>query len=123
MKASPKPGSIFSETAEEDIPSALIHDIIDGNLYCYKGYRDILAGKEHISSRSGFSMSSIVICNYLLTVLFKGTQDDRNIMVARGPGLYINEKNVLTAGIVIFERSNLPMMKTTLKYHQKLCWK
>jgi hypothetical protein len=94
MKASVKPGVIFPETAdEENISCELIHDIIDGKPYLYKS--------------NSVTLQHIVISDYLLKTLFEGLRSEQNLMIASGPGLYIDERNVFTSNIMIFERSEL----------------
>jgi hypothetical protein len=94
MRASIKPGVIFPETTDEkNLPSELIFDIIDGKPYRYKAKHSAL---QHL-----------VISNYLLRTLLDGLHDERNLMIASGPGLYINERDVVTSDIMIFERSKL----------------
>jgi hypothetical protein len=94
MRASVKPGVVFPETIyEENIPCELIYDIIDGKPYCSKPNQGML---QHL-----------VISNYLLRTLFEGLLGERNLMVAGRPGLFINERNVFTSDIMIFERNKL----------------
>lgn len=107
MKASPYPGILFPETSDEDIPCILIHDIIDGKPYCYKEYLDILVAKACNNRKTNRLHLQAVINNYLLGVLFKELSQDRDLMISVTPGLYINERNVLTCGITVFERNKL----------------
>ena len=93
MIASTKPGAIFPETPDEDIPSDLIHDIIDGKPYRYRFDTDIL--------------QRLIINTYVLRTLFEGLRNKRSLFLACGPGLYINDRNVLTSDIAIFKRRDL----------------
>lgn len=93
MIASTKPGVIFPETPDEDIPSALIHDIMDGRPYCYK------CGDG--------TLQRIIINNYVLRTLFEKLLNEHSLFLAIGTGLYINDRNVLTSDISIFKRSDL----------------
>lgn len=93
MIASIKPGVLFPESESENIPSDLIYDIIDGKPY------------RHKSSQGVFSRA--FIRSYLFDVLFQALKEDSDLLIASDPSLFINDRNLVTSDIMVFERRKL----------------
>jgi len=93
MIASIKPGVLFPESKAENISSEFIYDIINGKPYCHKYAQGMF--------------SRAIIKSHLFEILFEGLKNDQALLIASGPALFINDRNLVTGDIMIFERDKL----------------
>lgn len=104
MIASTRPGQVLTENFDTNIPSVLIHEIIDGKPLYRKGYREVLAKTKNVEDIMGSSSLQFFIIDYLLRILFKTVDSSLYIIATNEAGLHIDKRNNLSGDIVIFDR-------------------
>gem|GEM_PF-3585582 len=106
MIASIKPGVLFPESETENIPCDFIYDIIDGKPYCRK------------SSPRVFSLA--IIRSHLLKILFEGLAEESNLLIASTPSLFMNDRNLVTGDIMVFESCKLTIDENYVQIPPKI---
>jgi hypothetical protein len=98
------------------VPEYLVYEIIDGQPYYYKGYRDVLNATKTFEGIMGSSSLQWVIFEYLFRLLVTMPSYD-NFRVAGGePGLHLNHRNNLAGDILVFDKKDMPGTAISSKY-------
>jgi len=110
---------ILSPTQE--IPQALIYEIMDGRPVYYKGYKQVLMGHANLESIIGASALQSFLVENILSLFFQGL--DRNVyrIFSNETGVHINHKNNLSHDIAIYEKKMLTPDKISKKYVDLPC--
>ncbi|WP_159468973.1 Uma2 family endonuclease [Dyadobacter sp. 3J3] len=116
MIASPGPGRISTEISTNEIPSVLIHEIIDGKPLYRKGYREVLAKTKKIEDIMGCSSLQFFIIDYILRILYKTVNEDKYIIATNEAGLHLDIRNNLAGDILIFDKDVLTIDKINKHY-------
>ncbi|GLU50679.1 Uma2 family endonuclease [Dyadobacter frigoris] len=116
MIASPGPGRVSTEISTNEIPSVLIHEIIDGKPLYRKGYREVLAKTKKIEDIMGSSSLQFFIIEYLLRILFQAIDSRKYIIATNEAGLHIDRRNNLSGDIAIFDKHVLTIDKINKHY-------
>ncbi|MCF2446163.1 Uma2 family endonuclease [Dyadobacter sp. CY345] len=116
MIASTRPGQVLTEYFDTNIPSVLIHEIIDGKPLYRKGYREVLAKTKNVEDIMGSSSLQFFIIEYLLRILFKTVDSSLYIIATNEAGLHLDRRNNLSGDIAIFDRDVLTINKINKYY-------
>ena len=116
MIASPGPRKVLPKIPAKNIPSVLIHEIIDGKPLYRKGYREVLAKTKNIEDIMGSSSLQFFIIDYILRILYRNVNDEKYIIATNEAGLHVDRRNNLAGDILIFDRDILTIDKINKHY-------
>ncbi|MCF0056727.1 Uma2 family endonuclease [Dyadobacter sp. CY356] len=116
MIASPGPGRILTEISANEIPSVLIHEIIDGKPLYRKGYREVLAKTKKIEDIMGSSSLQFFIIDYVLRIIYKAVNEEKYIIATNEAGMHLDRRNNLAGDILIFDKNVLTIDKINKHY-------
>jgi Uma2 family endonuclease len=98
------------------VPKYLIREMIDGDPFYYKGYREIVSGKKKLEDLMGASILQSLIISYLHRQIVLLLNYKKYHALVSEPGLHIDHRNNLSGDVLIYERSVLTADKVTTKY-------
>lgn len=98
------------------IPDSLICEIIDGKPLYYKGYKDVLRKKKTIEEIMGSSSLQAFIITFLMEVIIKGNLSEHYQVLVSEPGLHIDNRNNVSADILICDKQVLTPDKINTQY-------
>jgi len=116
MIASPGPRKVLPKIPAKNIPSVLIHEIIDGKPLYRKGYREVLAKTRKIEDIMGSSSLQFFIIDYILRILYRNVNDEKYIIATNEAGLHVDRRNNLAGDILIFDKDILTIDKINKHY-------
>ncbi len=116
MIASPGPRKVLPKIPAKNIPSVLIHEIIDGKPLYRKGYREVLAKTKTIEEIMGSSSLQFFIIDFILRILYKKINDENYIIATNEAGLHLDRRNNLAGDILIFDKEILTIDKINKHY-------
>jgi hypothetical protein len=116
MIASPGPRKVLPKIPAKNIPSVLIHEIIDGKPLYRKGYREVLAKTKKIEDIMGSSSLQFFIIDYILGLLYTSIDRSRYLIATNEAGLHLDRRNNLAGDILIFDKEVLTMDKINKHY-------
>ena len=116
MIASPGPRKVLPKIPAKNIPSVLIHEIIDGKPLYRKGYREVLAKTRKIEDIRGSSSLQFFIIEYILRILYRNVNDEKYIIATNEAGLHVDRRNNLAGDILIFDKDILTIDKINKHY-------
>ena len=116
MIASPGPRKVLPKISAKNIPSVLIHEIIDGKPLYRKGYREVLAKTRKIEDIMGSSSLQFFIIDYILRILYRNVNDEKYIIATNEAGLHVDRRNNLAGDILIFDKDILTIDKINKHY-------
>ncbi|WP_149241977.1 Uma2 family endonuclease [Dyadobacter sp. 32] len=116
MIASPGPRKVLPKIPAKNIPSVLIHEIIDGKPLYRKGYREVLAKTKNIEDIMGSSSLQAFLITYLTIWIGKKIDDDKYVILTNEAGLHIDKGNNLAGDLLIFDSQTLTIDKVNKRY-------
>ena len=116
MIASPGPGTISTEISTNEIPSVLIHEIIDGKPLYRKGYREVLAKTKKIEDIMGSGSLQFFIIDYILGILYSEINRTKYLIATNEAGMHLDRRNNLAGDIFIFDKTVLTIDKINKHY-------
>ena len=116
MIASTRPGQVLTENFDTNIPSVLIHEIIDGKPFYRKGYREVLAKTKNVEDIMGSSSLQAFLITYLTIWIGKQIDDREFTILTNEAGLHIDNRNNLSGDLMIFDNQTLGIQKINKKY-------
>lgn len=116
MIASPGPRKVLPKIPAKNIPSVLIHEIIDGKPLYRKGYREVLAKTKNIEDIMGSSSLQFFIIDFILRILYRTVDDEKFIIATNEAGLHLDRRNNLAGDILIFDKDVLTIDKINKHY-------
>ena len=116
MIASPGPRKVLPKIPAKNIPSVLIHEVIDGKPLYRKGYREVLAKTRKIEDIRGSSSLQFFIIDYILRILYRNVNDEKYIIATNEAGLHVDRRNNLAGDILIFDKDILTIDKINKHY-------
>ncbi len=98
-----------------EIPSDLVRDVIDGEPFYYKGYRDVLNEKKTIEEIIGKSTLQSVIISYFFNCLFREENTDIYHLF---PNIRLHFSNLsyYSTNLAVFDIATLPFEKIDEHY-------
>ncbi len=109
---SPQP----SNKPAKKIPKQLIYEIIDGQPFYRKGYKEVLAGQKNIVDIMGSSSLQAFIISFILKTLYKQLDDQLYLIFTNEAGLHLDKGNNLAGDILIYEDQSLSIENINENY-------
>lgn len=106
-------------TGEKPIPKALIYEEIDGKPVYYKGYKKVLSGEATIESIMGSSELQTYIVSTILRFLYRNLPADKYFIGTNEPGLHLSHSSNLSNDILIYQKSELTISRSSVHYFNK----
>ena len=103
--------SPVSPAPHQEIPPALIYEVLNGRPLYYRGYKDVLLGISTIESVMGSSDLQGAIVSLLNAVVWNGIDRSKYRTVSNETGLQLGKGNHVSVDIGIFEKSMVPVLK------------
>lgn len=116
MIASSNPHGISPKIAAAKIPNVLIHEIIDGKPYYWKGYREVLNKTKTVEDIMGSSSLQAFLITYLTIWIGKQIDEIKYNILTNEAGLHLDKKNNLAGDLLIFDSSKLTIDKINKNY-------
>ncbi|WP_159468971.1 Uma2 family endonuclease [Dyadobacter sp. 3J3] len=116
MIASIGPAQVLTKNIDTEIPSVLIHEIIDGKPLYRKGYREVLAKTKNVDDIMGSSSLQAFLITYLTIWIGKQIDDGKYTILTNEAGLHIDTGNNLAGDLLIFDNHILKIEKINKKY-------
>ena len=116
MIASANPRKVLPKIPAKNIPSVLIHEIIDGKPLYRKGYRDVLAKTKTIEDIMGSSSLQFFIVDYILGLIYSQINRSKYLVATNEAGLHLDKRNNLAGDILLFDREILTIDKIDKHY-------
>ncbi|MCE7041980.1 Uma2 family endonuclease [Dyadobacter sp. CY312] len=116
MIASPGPSKVLPKISAKNIPSVLIHEIIDGKPLYRKGYREVLAKTKKLEDIMGSSSLQFFIIDYILGLLYPSIDRAKYLIATNEAGLHLDRRNNLAGDILIFDKDVLTIDKINKHY-------
>lgn len=98
------------------IPVGLIYEVFDGKPVYYKNYRNVVSGKLKLEDIIGSSGLQAIIIEYLLRILFSGTDSKKHRILTNEQGQHIDKNNNLSADIAIYETTKFDVKNADKHY-------
>ncbi len=105
-----------TKAAAEVIPDYLIYEVLDGQPLYYKGYQEVLAGRQKLEDIVGSSGLQFFILEYFLRLIVKADPDENYIIGNNEAGLHLEAKNNLANDIALYSGTVLTPDKITPQY-------
>lgn len=100
----------------QNIPEALIYEMVDGTPIYYKGYKEYLKGNKQIEELMGSSYLQGALCTQLI-ILLGGLLDlTKYRLISSEIGLRFSEKSWRAADLVIYDIKTLKGIPLNNKY-------
>lgn len=108
--------TMSTKAAAEVIPDYLIYEVLDGQPLYYKGYQEVLAGRQKLEDIVGSSGLQFFILEYFLRLIVKSDPDENYIIGNNEAGLHLEAKNNLANDIALYSGTVLTPDKITPQY-------
>jgi len=90
-----------------NIPEALIYEVMDGQPLYYKGYKDVLNKKKSLDDIMGSSGLQSFIIQYILEILYVKVGRKLYHFLTNEVGTHLGKKNNLSGDVYVYEKSKL----------------
>lgn len=101
---------------KKEVPEYLIRDEIDGELFYYAGYQDVLNKKKTAEEIMGSSTLQAWIISYILKIFYTQIGDEEYHAFTNEVGSHLGTKNNLSLDIGFFNKSVLTAAHINTKY-------
>lgn len=98
------------------VPDYLVYEIMDGQPYYYKGYRNVLNKTKTFEEIKGCSSYQWIIIEHLLRLILGCAQTLNYRVATNEPGLHRNRRNNLAGDILVYKKEDLPGSPISTKY-------
>lgn len=121
MLTIPKRKAELPSSYLQKIPDNLIFEIMDGQPFYYKGYKEVLLKKKTTEDIMGTSGLQGFLLSYLLEILYQKIFTVKYRILTGEIGVHIDHRNNLANDIAIYEKTALPPATITNKYIEVPC--
>lgn len=101
---------------KKEVPEYLIRDEIDGELFYYAGYQDVLNKKKTAEEIMGSSTLQAWVIGYILKIFYKQNLDEQYHAFTNEIGSHLGKKNNLSLDIGFFDKNVLTPAHINTKY-------
>lgn len=101
---------------KKEVPEYLIRDEIDGELFYYAGYQDVLNNKKTAEEIMGSSTLQAWIIGYILKIFYTQIGDEKYHAFTNEVGSHLGKKNNLSLDIGFFDKNVLTSEHINTKY-------
>jgi hypothetical protein len=98
------------------VPDYLVREIIEGDRWFYKGYRDVLSGLKIWEEIIGCSSYQSVLIGYLNAQLWNHLEDAPYWVMSNEIGNHLSEESKTVYDIAVFDEANLPAHRIGAHY-------
>ncbi len=116
MTTRSRQGQAAPLAANLEVPDYLIRDEIDGELFYYLGYQDVLNGKKTAEDIMGCSGLQAWIISYLMKIFYTQIGDTKYHAFTNEIGNHLGKKNNLSLDIAFWDKAVLTPDKINLHY-------
>lgn len=97
-------------------PGYLIKEVLDGIPVYYKGYRDVMRGKETFEGIKGDSLLVVLLKTWLARLLIENLGTTKYWIGYGEIGIQISNEDSAAHGVVVFDKVVLPPAKISNRY-------
>lgn len=90
------------------VPSDLIHEVIDGKPLYRKGWQAVLGGKKTIEEIMASSTLQGAVVGHLLRKVFIRYDETNYFVLTNEPGIHLNRRHNYAGDILVFDKKVLP---------------
>ena len=103
-------------SAKTVVPDYLIREIIDGDRWFYRGYRDVLSGLKTPEEIMAFSTYQSLLVGYVYNKLWNALEDQPYWVMSNEVGNNLSKKSKMAYDIAVFDKTTLPPERISANY-------
>jgi Uma2 family endonuclease len=105
-----------ASSAKMTIPDYLIREVIDGDRWFYRGYRDVIKGLKTPEEIMACSTFQSVVVGYVYNKLWNALEDKPYWVMSNEVGNNLSKKNKAAYDIAVFDEATLPPERISAHY-------
>ena len=98
------------------VPDYLIREIIDGDRWFYRGYRDVLSGLKTPEEIMACSTYQSLLVGYVYNKLWNALEDQHYWVMSNEVGNNLSKKSKVAYDIAVFDKTTLPPERISANY-------
>ena len=98
------------------VPDYLIREIIDGDRWFYRGYRDVLSGLKTPEEVMACSTYQSLLVGYVYNKLWNALEDQPYWVMSNEVGNNLSKKSKVAYDIAVFDKTTLPPERISANY-------
>lgn len=98
------------------VPDYLIREIIDGDRWFYRGYRDVLSGLKTPEEIMACSTYQSLLVGYVYNKLWNALEDQPYWVMSNEVGNNLSKKSKVAYDIAVFDKTTLPPERISANY-------
>ena len=103
-------------SAKTVVPDYLIREIIDGDRWFYRGYRDVLSGLKTPEEVMACSTYQSLLVGYVYNKLWNTLEDQPYWVMSNEVGNNLSKKSKVAYDIAVFDKTTLPPERISANY-------
>lgn len=103
-------------SAKTVVPDYLIREIIDGDRWFYRGYRDVLSGLKTPEEIMACSTYQSLLVGYVYNKLWNALEDQPYWVMSNEVGNNLSKKSKVAYDIAVFDKTTLPPERISANY-------
>ena len=103
-------------SAKTVVPDYLIREIIDGDRWFYRGYRDVLSGLKTPEEIMACSTYQSLLVGYVYNKLWNALEDQPYWVMSNEVGNNLSKKSKMAYDIAVFDKTTLPPERISANY-------
>ena len=108
---------VLKEKPKISIPSYLIAEELDGIIFYYKGYRQVLYGEKTVTEIVGSSVLQFIILQYIIRrIAIFDPEEEKYIIGNNEAGLHLGHKRNVANDLAIYDAKKMTADKIIGKY-------
>jgi Uma2 family endonuclease len=105
-----------SATAKIPVPDYLVREVIDGDRWFYRGYRDVLSGHKSPEEIMACSTFQSLVVGYVYNKLWNHLEDRPYWVMSNEVGNNLSKKSKAAYDIAVFDKATLPPERISAYY-------
>ena len=102
-----------SPVLHQEIPPALVYEVLNGRPLYYRGYRDVLTGTRKVEDIVGSSSLQAILVSLIHTFVMANRDKKKYLPVTNEAGVHLDLNDNLSCDVAIFEKGTFDI---TTKY-------
>lgn len=111
--ASPSPAA---RRRAKKVPDHLVREVIDGIPFYYKGYKNVLAGRQTFEEIMGSSGLQSILVGFIHLALAALLDRKKYWLFVSEPGSHLDHNNNLSSDVAVFDRAAVKPADITVHY-------
>jgi Uma2 family endonuclease len=103
-------------TAKMSVPDYLVREVIDGDRWFYRGYRDVLSGLKSPEEIMACSTFQSLVVGYVYNKLWNHLEDRPYWVMSNEVGNNLSKKSKAAYDIAVFDKAMLPPERISAHY-------